>query len=65
MFFLVIQEFLTDLLPERNQGQQSHLEMLEAERDSDDCDAEENAEGKVEHGDFNSSYKNPYHIHDD
>ena len=55
--------FLYYLLSERHESQKGHLEMLDAERDSDDRYAAEQTEGKMKHRDLYSSHADPYHIH--
>lgn len=55
---------LLDLLPERNQCQKSHLEVLESERDADYRDAAEDAEPQMQERYLYSSKDNPDDVHD-
>lgn len=54
---------VSDLLAERDQGKEGHLEVLDAERDSHNRDAAEKAERHMNRGDFYSADQYPDHIH--
>lgn len=54
---------LPECLSERQQREERHFEMLEAERDSDNGDAADEPEDKVRRRDLPPSQQNPNHIH--
>ena len=51
------------LFSKRENAAKGHLEMLEAERNSHNCDAEDKPEHKVQGGYLPPSKKDPYKVH--
>ena len=58
-----VRETLSYLLSEREDRGEGHFEVLEAEGDADDGDAEKEAEGKVEEGDLPPAEEDPDEVH--
>ena len=56
--------FFNNLFAKRGQSQACKLEMLLAERDTDDGNAKQNAEPKVCEADPNAAHHNPEDVHD-
>ena len=57
--------FLYNLFAEGGKGKSRQLEMLSAERDSDNGNAKDNAEHQMWKTDPNASQTNPKNVHDD
>ena len=57
--------YLIDCLAERSEREARHLEMLPAERNPDDGDAQQNAEEEVRQGNPDSPDENPKDVHED
>ena len=62
---LIVSSCLRYLFAEWDEGEDGHLEVLEAERDADYGKTADEAETDVEEGNLQSAEKNPDYIHYD